>query len=192
MFTSTFVKKLSISAVGAACLSLGAAGSAQAITLSPGGWNDFIFGDVGEVANPGTFDFTVPKQGGILKVTDAYSVGDVFDIFNLGTLLGGTSFVEQGESITGDPDKAYADSHYSSGRFVLAEGNYSISIKPSVSPAQIGKAYIRWDEAIIPTEPPTDNGVASVPEPSSVLSLLALGAIGIVSNLKRKLQIKAE
>lgn len=194
MFTSTFVKKLSLSAVGAACLSLGAAGSVQAITLSPGAWNSFIFGDVGEVANPGTFDFTVPTQGGILKVTDSYSVGDAFDIFNLGILLGATPFVEQGETITGDPDEAYADSNYSSGSFILAAGNYSISIKPSVSPAQIGKAYIRWDAATIPTddtELPTDNGGArSVPEPNSVLSMLALGAIGVVSNLKRKLQVK--
>ncbi|HBE21135.1 MAG TPA: hypothetical protein DEG17_18000 [Cyanobacteria bacterium UBA11149] len=182
MFTSKFVKNLSISALGAACISLGAVGSAQAITISPGEWNPFIFGKEGEVAKPGNFDFIVPKQGGILKVTDAFSVGDVFDIFNNGTFLGSTSFVEEGDLITMDPDEAYGDSNYSSGTFILGEGSYSISIKPSVSPATIGKAFIRWDEATIPTD---DTGSKSVPEPTSVFSILGLGIIGVVSGKKQ-------
>ena len=196
MFTSNLVKKLSMSAVGAAFISLGAAGSAQAITISPSEWNPFIFGEVGQVANPGTFDFTVPTQGGILEVTDVLSKGDVFDIFNFGTLFGSTKFVPIDDMTTANPDEAFVDPTYSSGSFVLAGGSYSISIKPSVSPAEIGMAYIRWDEATIPTDNgglPTDNGVEkSVPEPSSVVSLLALGIIGMVSTMKRKLQTKAE
>ena len=130
-------------------------------------------GDNSLEAGAAPWEFFVPASGATLKVTDAFSRGDVFKIFNFDTFVGSTSLVEVDNSLvqTNDPEIAFADSSYSSGIFELSPGKHSIKIIPSVSPFQIGAAYFRV-ETIEHQDEPT-----SVPEPSSVLALLALGSL---------------
>ncbi|MFB2975653.1 PEP-CTERM sorting domain-containing protein [Microseira sp. BLCC-F43] len=167
-----------------------------------GPWYEFSFGQVGEDArgcNPADpngpvctpssagnsvfagaspWEFEVGAAGAILKVTDAFSRGDAFSIFNFNTLIGATSTPSRGGYCGDNPDICFADPLVSKGAFNLAAGQYSLRIVPTNSPFKAGAAYFRLDEV----------EVKQVPEPVSVLGLLAFGAMGVANRLKRKPQ----
>ena len=177
---------------------------AQAATLTLGGpWYEFSFTQTGVPAN-GCFpadpqaprcvpssegnsvfvgsppwEFVVPQQGAILKVTDGFLRASVFNIFNFGTFIGSTSPIELGGTCGSNPEVCFTDPFTSNGIFYLAAGPHSLSISPKVgSPVGAGAAYFRIDE------------VKKTPEPALGLSLWVLGALGAGSMLKRKQQSK--
>jgi hypothetical protein len=177
---------------------------AAATTITVGGpWNEFSFTTAGVPARgcspadpsglgcepssalnsvfvgPPAWEFVVPAAGVNLKVTDAFLNGDVFDIFDFGVLIGSTSAVGTGGACGSDPEVCFADPLISSGIFALAAGSHSLTITPSASPFGAGAAYFRVDEA------------KPVPESASTVSILAFGALGAGSMLKRKQQQKA-
>lgn len=127
-------------------------------------------------AGAAPWEFVAPVSGVTLKVTDAFSRGDVFKIFDFDTFVGSTSLIEVDNTLaqTNNPEIAFADSTYSSGTFELSPGQHSIKIIPSVSPFEIGAAYFR-----VETRKHQEDNSTSVPEPSSVLALLALGSLSL-------------
>ncbi|WP_226581245.1 hypothetical protein [Microseira wollei] len=167
-----------------------------------GSWYEFSFGQVGQdargckpadlfgpectpssagnsvFAGASPWEFEVGAAGAILKVTDAFSRGDAFSIFNFGTLIAATSTPSTGGYCGDNPDTCFADPLVSKGAFNLAPGQYSLRIVPTKSPFGRGAAYFRLDEV----------EVKQVPEPVSVLGLLAFAAIGVANRLKRKPQ----
>lgn len=164
-----------------------------------GSWYEFSFGQVGQQARgcapadpsasactPSSagnsvfagsppWEFEVSNLGAILKVTDAFLSGDAFNIFNFDTLIGTTSTPSQGGNCGSNPDDCFADPLVSKGAFDLAPGQYSLRIVPTASPFGNGAAYFRVDE------------VKEVPEPASVLGLLAFG-LAAANRSKRKPQ----
>ncbi|HAX78390.1 MAG TPA: hypothetical protein DCY88_21835 [Cyanobacteria bacterium UBA11372] len=173
---------------------------ASAIALG-GAWYQFSFGKAGKdaqgcqpadpngplctpseagnsvFAGASPWEFEVGAAGAILKVTDAFFRGDAFSIFNFNTLIGTTSTAFQDEEGCGsNPDTCFADPLVSKGTFNLAAGQYSLRIVPTASPFEKGAAFFRLDEA------------KEVPEPVSVLGLLALGVMGVAHKCKGKPQ----
>ncbi|MDO9003017.1 MAG: hypothetical protein Q7V20_06155 [Aquabacterium sp.] len=79
------------------------------------------------------FNFTIADGFvGQLTVVDASMAGDVFNVFNHGTLLGATSSVPvqlygSAPDIGDDHDAALLNSAFSRGVFTLGAGSYSIS-----------------------------------------------------------------
>ncbi|WP_228060528.1 MULTISPECIES: PEP-CTERM sorting domain-containing protein [unclassified Coleofasciculus] len=124
-----------------------------------------------------SWNFLAPSSGVKLTVTDAFLRGDVFDIFDFGSFIGSTSDVSTGGSCVPNetnPDDCLVDPLTSSGTFLLESGEHEITIIPKASPFGSGAAYFRVDAR------------ESVPEPASVLGLLAVGTLGATSTLKRK------
>lgn len=119
------------------------------------------------------WEFIAPEAGAILTVTDAFRQGDIYDVFDFGNLIGSTSVVIPTDETCGDnPETCFANPASSKGVFNLASGLHSITITPSASPFGAGAAYFRIDEA-----------PKSVPEPTTILGLLAVGA-GVVMRRK--------
>lgn len=179
-------------------LTLFISGSASAgpIMIS-GSWNEFHFTDVGEPAtgctpaDPGGFacipssggnsifagkppyTFTAPIGGALLTITDAFTRGDAFSVFDFGILVGSTPLVSIGGSCGNNPFPCFADPLVSHGVFNLSMGAHSITFSALDSPFGEGSAYFRVDAA----DP--------VPEPATML-LLATGLAGISAAVKRK------
>ncbi|MEL6910023.1 MAG: PEP-CTERM sorting domain-containing protein [Cyanobacteria bacterium J06631_6] len=160
--------KLSI-ALALAAGTIGAAGSAQAVTLNPNEFTGFTFGDVGTPTQP--YNFNVGAGGAKLKVTDVGFAGDIFQVSNFGTVIGSTSSVSADDSVNLiDPNEAFNSPLFSSGSFDLREGNQSITITPTAAPfGPGGSGFIRFDP---------------VPEPLTIFGSLA--AIGMGAFLKRE------
>ncbi len=142
--------------VGVALLAASTASMADPIGVDAG-WYGFCFGGagspatngcqnsgIGSAGNPFTFALSGP---GLLKVTDAFDIGDTFDVFVNSVLAFTTSAPGAGAS-TSNPDVAFASGYYSAGSLLLAAGNYSIDIFANQSPFGSGGAYVEIESAI--------------------------------------------
>jgi hypothetical protein len=88
---------------------------------------------------------TAVSVGATLTVTDAFSYGDAFDVFDFGVQIGSTSSVGASASGCGDdPVPCRADPLASSGVFPLPPGAHSITIVPNPSTGP-SAAYFRLD-----------------------------------------------
>ncbi len=165
-----------------------------------GGWSTFRFSEAykggawldsraltpDEIANKSadlevlSFDFTLDRNA-LLQITDGYTLGDQFEIFNYGSSLGDTSLSSIGfdlnvdksdgvavaalqkkldavPNIGNDWESAFSDERWSSGSLFLSAGTYSISGKVTSQPLLYGVGAVRL--------------VAPVPVPSSVMFML--------------------
>lgn len=87
---------------------------------------------------------TVPPEGALLKVTDGWFSGDVFDVYDAGTWIGRTLTANLSAECL-DPDTCYRNPGMSSGEFPLVAGQHSITIVPSESRYGGGAAFFRVD-----------------------------------------------
>lgn len=170
------MKNVSIKALAVAA-ALVATGPVRAATLNvDSGWSDFAFGAVGTTATK-TFDFTIVKKA-FLTVADGFFSGDRFEVFANAISLGQTSApVNGGNFVKNNFDAAAASSSFSSGRFLLGPGTYTVS----------------FDVTEVTSSPKGRNNIgavrldtAAVPVPASGIMLLAgLGAAALFGRRRR-------
>jgi hypothetical protein len=187
--TSTATKKLSTAAAGiaffAGTVGIGSAQQAQAVTLAPNGqWQSGQIESNPANNNPASWDFTIaPGFQGAFDFVDQFVTGDVYDISNYGTFLASSNFIPKTPPFpylpSGnaglDADWAAA-SPYSSASLIFGPGTYSLSLAPGTPfDALPAGYYVRFQ-------------IETVPEPASVLGLLAIGALGAGSIIKGKLK----
>ncbi len=120
------------------------------------GWELFSWGGpVGTFNSEGPFTFTTAAPV-LLKVTDAFTTGDAFNVWDSSTLIGSTSIpTSTGVDITGDPDIAYTLPEYSHGAFLLGPGSYAIEFQTYLDCCGGGGAWFRADVATVTPEPST-------------------------------------
>lgn len=135
-----------------------------------GPWNEFSFAGPGSdakectPADPGgaacvpssagnsqfvgapPWTFTAPSDGATLTVTDAFQVGDTFQVVDNGNPIGNTSAVSTSGSCGSDPVPCLADPSVSHGVFNLGPGIHKLTIKMLASPFNTGAAYFRIDD----------------------------------------------
>jgi hypothetical protein len=163
--------------VGAALAGSLFAANAQAATLVvDGGWTLFLFGGSGSnITDSGTgalsYDFLLGDTA-TLNVTDAFVVGDVFQIFDNGVSLFTTGPFNLAGGTTSDPDTAFAGSIYSHGSIVLGAGSHSITGIATSSPTGSGGAYIELVKG------------GAVPEPATWAMMIA--GFGMVGYMARR------
>lgn len=159
--------------------------TASAGPILLGDWLEFGFGDVGTLATgcdpadpagpfcspssgtPTTFldappwTFTAPADGATLTVTDAFSSGDRFELFDFGISLGFTSLPSASGAVDcgDDPAVCLVTAGISSGLFLLAAGNHSLTLVPILAPSEGGAGFLRVDAG----------GATAVPEPATWL-----------------------
>ena len=175
-------------------LLLFAVGQVQAgpITFDPPGlpWYRFEFTGVGvDATGGGAFPPGPPNTkgsppapwtfsgAGSLLVTDAFAVGDIFEVFDFGVSVGTTS-VPDGSvfgGATDNPLDTFASGAYSSGTFAFGPGAHSITIRPTASPFGSGAAMFQ-----LQAPPP-------IPEPSS-FALLGIACVGAFVAARRRRQ----
>lgn len=104
----------------------------------------------------------------LLKVIDAFTSGDRFEIFDFGTSLGITSLIPRGafSDCADDPISCLVDAVMSKGFFKLGAGDHSLTVVAFASPNGLGSAYFQV-------------AAGAVPEPTSLL-LAALGLAVLV------------
>lgn len=147
------------------------------------GWYGFCFDGAGSEAEAGcqnegvgttgnsfTFDLLLP---GLLKVTDAFLIGDIFDVFINSEFAFTTSTTGTGDT-TGNPDVAFDSGYYSTGSTLLAAGSYSVDILVNTTPFDGGAGYIT-----------VETPAAPVPAPAT-LQLFGAGLLGLGLARRRK------
>jgi PEP-CTERM motif len=161
-------------------------------------WYEFGFGDVGDVAtgcdpadptgpfcipSGGTattfldappWTFTSGATGSTLTVTDAFSSGDRFELFDFGASIGLTSAFGASVNCGDDPVPCLADAGMSHGVFALASGNHSITIE--VAEGGFGSGYLLLQDG---------GGAEAVPEPATLV-LFASGAATALYRRRRQ------
>lgn len=144
------------------------------------GWYGFCFAEVGSPATPGcqaqgvgttgnSITFTTTADS-FLMVTDAFGVGDIFDVFINNTFAFTTSAPGTGADIFA-PGLAFDSGYYSHGSLLLAAGSYEVDIFATASPFGAGAGYVQVASA--------------VPEPAGLL-MLATGLLGLGFARKKK------
>ncbi len=127
-------------------------------------------------ADPGTglldappWTFVAPNGGVTLTVSDAFTAGDRFEVFDFGRSLGFTSAPGDPRADCGnDPVACLSIAGISRALFTLAAGHHSITIVPILSPGELGSGLLRAD--------------AVVPEPAT---LMLVGS-GLLFSLRRR------
>lgn len=185
---------LTLAGVMLAGLCLAAPASAGPIVVGNPNWYEFAFGAVGSFAFTGTG--TIPSTGGnsqyadnppwtfnagasgvLFTITDAFSKGDSFEVFDFGVSIGATPLVAQSPASITDPAITVLDPSWSSRVYALASGAHSITIQVVTSPFSGGAAYFRTDEAAPP----------AVPEPATIsLAALAVGCVVAARRFRRR------
>jgi len=119
---------------------------------------------------PWTFDAT--GFGALLTVLDGGELGDIYNVFDFGTLIGATSFVVPDEySCGGFPEPCLADPLMSKGFFELLPGPHSITI--SINSTPYPDSFLSWFRVQPLAEPP-----GAVPEPKTLM-MIAAGFLGM-------------
>jgi hypothetical protein len=91
---------------------------------------------------PPPWTFIAGAFGADLVVTDAFNIGDRFEVFDFGIVLGQTSFVPITNGTCGD-NPAVCLTSASHRTYHLLGGTHSITIRPTVSALGGGAAYFR-------------------------------------------------
>lgn len=171
-------------------LSVGTTVGGPIVTNPLGGpWYEFRFSGVGVPASDGSG--TVPSGGGnsiyadappwtfvgpgMLTVTDAFQVGDRFEVFDSLVSVGLTSVPSgtPGMLDVTDPAETSLDSAFSSGVFDFGGGDHSITIVPVLSPYGGGAGYFKLDASV-------------VPEPASLAIWCVFGGLGMIAGRARR------
>lgn len=161
-------------------LVLAVATSASAGPVAVGGpWYEFAFSGIGNFATNGTgttpssggnsvfaddppWTFTAGDGGVLLTVTDAFTSGDAFEVFDFDVSIGSTPLVPHDIYVSDDPAVAVLDPAMSHAVFPVAAGPHSITIK-LIDTFSAGAGYFRLDRQ-----------TPAVPAPGAIL----LGTIG--------------
>lgn len=170
-------------AVAGALLAASGASMADPIAVDAG-WYGFCFGGTGSPATNGCQNDGVGTAGnpftfslggdGLLKVTDAFRIGDILDVWVNGVLAFTTSAPGAGAE-TSAPDVAFGSGYYSAGSLLLGAGNYSVEIFANTSPFGGGGAYME-----------VETRGTTVPEPDALaLCGLALAALAWTRKAKK-------
>lgn len=124
-----------------------------------------------------SFDISVSEES-YLQVTDAHRSGDQFEVFSNGSSLGLTSDTASiGEEIGGAYNRAFADDRWSSGQWLLAPGDHTVTGFIRVQPENFGRGALRVVS------------VSSVPVPASLPLMLGVGAVFGTLAVRRKRKI---
>lgn len=174
-----FLSKATVLAAAVAGLLTAPASAAVLIpNVGPefGNWTRFLFNDVGSPitdALTGDASWTVTLvTPGFLHVTDAFIIGDQWEIFVDGGSIGVTGPFDTTGAFTDDPNDAFGGAVYSWLSYALAPGTYVIEGTTTASPVGSGGSFIRVVSGV-------------VPEPASWAMLIAgFGLVG--SGLRRR------
>jgi hypothetical protein len=108
---------------------------------------------------PYTFNAASPVR---LDVTDDFSSGDRFEVFDFNVSIGLTSLSPGGGGGEVGPEAAFNGAVFSRGSFFLGPGAHSITIAAILNPFNGGRGYLR---------------AVPIPEPNSI----AMGALALLS-----------
>ena len=137
------------------------------------------FGTPTEFLDAPPWTFSGNPGGATLTVTDAFTSGDVFEVFDFGVSLGTTTAVDTSGDCGDDPVPCLADPLMSHRAFALGAGPHSITIVPTESPFGSGSAFLLCEGCGEVTPPPPPG----VPAP---LPLVLLGGGLVLSALLRR------